>query len=184
MAQRLYAGTTPDAAAAAPIEAAPHPDQARAERMYPDEPPPEVRTDVPDEIAAMRAADPARRMFGATAFAQDLPDGSLPGIDVVEARQVALDLGVEAVDLRELRTLANAEAEPDVEAWRVESHAMLTQRGFTAADLDGARQLACRDPRVKSYLDATGLGDHPKVVERFVELARRARVNGTLKGKS
>jgi hypothetical protein len=181
IADRLYGTTQPQAKPdAGPEDPQPAGDQARADRMYGDLPVEPPRDDVPDAIRELRAADPARRLFGATAFQQDLPDGSLPGLDMPEARQCALDLGVEPADLRELRVLVNTEDEPDIEAWRVESHAMLKEKGFTATDLDAARQLARRDPRVYAFLDQTGLGDHPKVVERFVHLARRARVAGTL----
>jgi hypothetical protein len=180
MANRLYGGTPqqkqPDADAPGSTS-----QQELADRIYAASPAPAARDDVPDAVKALREADTARHMFSpAKAFAADLPDGSLPGVDIAEAREVAADLGVEPADLREFRALANDTTEPDVEAWRVQSHEMLAERGYTAADLDAARQLARRDPRVMDYLNATGLGDHPKVVERFIHLARRARIAGTL----
>lgn len=184
IANRLYGDTQPPAPPPPPA-AVPAPDdrsdQARAERMFGGEAPPEPRTDVPDEIKELRAGDTARRMFPGTAkaLAAELPEGSLPGIDVAEAAECALDLGAEAVDLRELRTLVVAE--PDPEGWQAASREMMKRQGFGEADLDAARQLARRDPRVLNFLVDTGLGDHPKVVERFIHLARRARVGGTLK---
>jgi hypothetical protein len=178
MADRLYGGSEEQSPSPA---SAPPPAPALVDRSCAPPPAPASRDDVPDAVKALREADTARRMFSpAKAFAADLPDGSLPGVDIAEAREVAADLGVEPADLREFRALANDTTEPDVEAWRVQSHEMLAERGYTTADLDAARQLARRDPRVLDYLDATGLGDHPKVVERFIHLARRARIAGTL----
>jgi hypothetical protein len=150
-----------------------------ADRMYAKPAPPEAREDVPPDIAALRAADPERRLFSADrAFAEALPDDALPGIDTAEARECAADLGLGADDLRALVQLNGAEHDT---TWRQQAEKALATRGFSAADLEGARQLVRRDPRVHAYLDASGLGNHPAVVQRFVELARSQRARGRLK---
>jgi hypothetical protein len=47
--------------------------------------------------------------------------------------------------------------------------------------LDLARKLVQRDPRMARMLDATGLGNHPQVIDRFVRLAMDERYKGRLK---
>jgi hypothetical protein len=178
MANRLFPTSAAQELPTAPAPA-PHDPQSRADRIYSAPPAPEPRDDIPPDVATLRDADGTRKLFSpAKAFAADLPDGSLPGIDVVEAREVAADLGAEPADLRELRTLVH-EVEPE-EGWRVQAEAVMAERGVSAADLAAARQLVQRDPRLCAWLDLSGMGDHPKVVLRFVELGRRARAAGTL----
>jgi hypothetical protein len=175
---RLYGDSNADEPAdAAPIQDAP---QAVADRIYASPGQPAQRSDVPANIAELRATDPERRLYDpAKTLAAVLPEGSLGDVDAVEARHVAVDLGAEVGDLQQLRTLMAAqEAEPG--AWAMESHRMIAQERITPSDLESARQLVARDPRVREFLDSTGLGDHPVIVKRFVELARSARVAGRL----
>ena len=47
--------------------------------------------------------------------------------------------------------------------------------------LDLAERFVNRDPRVKSFLDTTGLGHSPRVVMRLAELALEARSRGQIK---
>jgi len=177
MASRLY-GSTSGKPASEQSETQGDPMETR---LYPAPTISEPRTNIPPEIAELRATDPERRLYDAAkSLEAALPDGSLGAdMDTAEARNVAADLGAAVADLQQLRSLMNAE-ESAPGAWAAESEAMMKQERISAADIDGARQLVARDPRVREWLSLTGLGDHPTVVKRFVELARAARIAGRL----
>lgn len=156
---------------------------ARADRMYPSTAATAANpSTVPAAILDMRRADPARRMFDANkAFAQALPDGSLDGYDHAEARQIAADVGATHDDLRMLTSLHAASAsatDEDRTGWHSESLDRMKRNVFSEVDLGHARAFVARDPRVFAYLDRTGLGSHPDVVERFVALGRAAKLAG------
>lgn len=172
-AARMYPSTPPDTsepAAAVPV------DETR-------QAPPAPRTDVPPHIAGLRSADLERRLYGAqSTFQHTLPDGALgPDIDHAEAREVAMDLGAEDADLQTLASLAReAPTDEQVDAWRAETQQYLQRMHVSAGDLDLARALVARDPRLAAYLDSTGLGNHPKVVERMISLAKTQAALGRL----
>lgn len=189
LADRMYpssTSSTADALADRGLSQTPKVTQnpnARADRMYPSTAATAANpSTVPAAILDMRRADPARRMFDANkAFAQALPDGSLDGYDHAEARQIAADVGASHDDLSMLRSLhaASANAGDDVRGgWHAESLDRMRRNDFNDADLDHARAFVARDPRVFAYLDRTGLGSHPDVVERFVALGRAAKLAG------
>lgn len=138
-------------------------------------PEPEPRADVPAAVRELREGNPARALFGEAAFEDVAPDGALPGLDMPEVRQVFQDLGMADGDAKALVELANIDDGTSPEEWRGQALQVIKERCFTPADLDLARRYVARDPRVRQFLNETGLGNHPKVVARAVELARAAR---------
>lgn len=146
------------------------------------------RQDIPPEIAEMRKADAARAMYGATAFVSEMPNGSVNGLDVPEARQVAQDLGASSADVQTFRSLAATHLAMPADAatrtqWQTEANSYLQRMSISESDIDNARALVARDPRVWQLLEQTGLGDHPNMVQRFIDLARTARASGKLPRK-
>lgn len=184
-ADRMYP-TTAEASNAPAAPALPPAEQSIADRLYGPKPLPPKRTDIPPAIRAERQNDPARQFFDdEKAFVSELPDDSIPGIDAREARKVALDIGAEPPDVAAYRHLAAKHAAEPVtkelhETWVAESRQMLSERGFTDADMALARRFVARDHRLHDAL-ADGLGSHPQVVQRVIELAQRARAAGKLK---
>lgn len=197
VANRLYPSTAgapapvpaaqPPTIAATPAAAPPAEPQAAAPAAPPPQPEPaSTAATVPAAITELRQSD-SKLHDPVKTFAPDLPDdGSLPGADVVEWRRVAGDVGADPQDVRSFRLLAKVHlASPaddaTVAGWRQQAQTLIKDRGFNDVDLDAARRLVARDPRVAEMLDRTGLGSHPQVVERFITLARAQRVAGRLK---
>lgn len=172
IATSLYGGTTPATAPASEPSLEVSPEQ----RLYAPPAPPVERNDVPADIQALRAEE--RSLYAAA------PLEGLEGIDPIEAGRVAMDLGASGEDSR---TLASLEAQvlaaddAQFDAWRSESIELLRSGQIDESDLRLAQRLVARDLRVATYLQETGLGDHPVVVRRFVELARGQAVRGRLK---
>lgn len=181
---RLYGGG--DAQSAAPVPTPPKAEGAIAgtiaEALYKPAPEPEGR-DLPPAVADLRDT-PERRLFdigkGSTVIAEgalDLPDYP---VDRAEAIRVTSDLGATTEDLGQLATLVaqHRDVDPDqFAAWHAESTAMVGKE-ITADDLELARRFCARDPAVFGYLHRSGLGSHPEVVRKFVQLARSARGRG------
>jgi len=98
--------------------------------------------------------------------------------DVPAAREVFADLGVPAEAAAELlsmfRQLPNVTA-ADRERWRAETLAL----NIPAADLARAHKFVTHDPRVADALNRGGLGDHPRVVQEAVRLAREHALRRT-----
>lgn len=181
-AEVLYAGST-SAPAPEPPPNAPAPESGAAV-LYVGEAnaAPSERADTPAEIAAARAADPVRVLYGDSAFVAELPDGAIPGADIAEWRQVAQDIGATSEDVIAYRNIVQAHLQEPVtveqhEAWKQEAAVMMQERGYTTADLELARRFVARDPRLHAEL-GRGFGSHPKVVERMIEMARSARWTG------
>lgn len=156
-----------------------------AERMFGTPTAPAVAADTLIAAAPEPAKPDAsieRRMFGGTAFVQELPDGAIADFDSKAGREVAQDLGAASDDVVGFRMLASQPA-PTAEQhaeWKAASELMLKEREFGPADIDLARRFVTRDKRLFDALD-TGLGSHPRVVERMVMLARSARNAGRFK---
>lgn len=197
VANRLYPSTAvapaatpavqPPTIAATPAAASPAGSHAAEPAIPPPQPEPaNAATSVPTAITKLRESD-SKLHDPVKTFAPDLPDdGSLPGADVLEWRRVAGDVGADPQDVRSFRMLAKVHlAEPadhvTVDGWLQQAQTLIKDRGFNDVDLDAARRLVARDPRVAEMLDRTGLGSHPQVVERFITLARAQRVAGRLK---
>lgn len=178
---------------AAPVAEAASPESVTAAVLYADEKPAKIEAPSP-EIEALRK-DPERLMYPAkVTFRDAIPDGVLDAIDVppeakaaavANFREMAGDLGLTTDDARTLVS-ASMVAAPDAAtsaAWRTESMTALKEAYGDQAyqRLADAKLLVQRDPRIKSFLNASGLGDKPSVVLILVEKARQARVSGRLK---
>lgn len=139
---------------------------------------PEERDDVPEAVKALREGD------AAAAFYDPVPVKGLEGIDPLEAGRVAGDLGASRTDVEQFETLAAQALAADGDqhaAWLAESMRLVASGEVSQDDLALARKLTARDPRLASYLDHTGLTNHPVVVKRVVELARSERSRGRLR---
>ena len=153
------------------------PANATATSLYSPAPAPAERADTPQHIRDARKESPGATLFAGSAFTTDLPDDAVPGLDAREARLIATDLGASADDVRLFRTLAEQHVKEPAsdeqrEAWRGVSEREMSERNVSMADLNAARRLVQSDPRLVAFLDQTGLGNEPKTVLRFVELAR------------
>lgn len=156
------------------------PASALASSLYAPPAPPAERADTPQSVREARAASAGAELFTGTAFTTDLPDDAVPGLDAREARLIATDIGATADDVRMFRTLAEQHvAEPasdeQRETWLNVSVREMSERNISMSDLNAAKRLVQSDPRLVRFLDETGLGNEPKTVLRFVELARSAR---------
>ncbi len=190
----------------APVEvkpSAPTADDLLAAKLYPAAPPlPKVA--VPENVAKLRADskgihDPANSYSDITD--EDLlGDGAAVGANpfrtpeergvAQEIRRQFADLGLSNVDAKEIARLGRQLAkEPPTKSDEARWHGEISKRlldqnnqkqAGAAADLELARQLAARDPRVRAMLNATRLGNHPAVVEMLVERARAEKVAGRL----
>jgi hypothetical protein len=197
LASRLY-GSPPAAApdaATAPAPAAPPPDLA--ERLFAARQAPAV--EVPDNIAALRAADtsPEARLYGPTVH-----EGVLDALkvtqptaadDVVRAQalewgQVARDVGASHEDVGlVVSTIRRFDIEPPT----IEQEATMRTQAFKALDdafgkdapraLALARALAHRDSRLLEMLDKSGAGNDPKVLVAMARLALSEEMRGRLK---
>jgi hypothetical protein len=179
---RLYGGS--EATTPAPAPTPPKDEAAIAEALYKPAPAP-VPRDLPAAVAELRAT-PERRLFdvarNSTAIAVGALDLPEYAIDNAEAIRVTADLGASADDLAEFSTLVGQHRDVDqstFDAWHAEASAMVGEgKEFSASDLDMARRFVARDPAVHAYLDRSGLGSHPDVVRKVVQLARSARGRG------
>jgi hypothetical protein len=141
---------------------------------------PQDRADTPADTLQARKDSAGSDLYAGTAFKTDLPDDTVPGLDAREARLIAGDLGASADDVRMFRTLAAQHvAEPASDEQRQTWHDVtvreIADRNISTADLNAAKRLVQSDPRLVNFLDRTGLGNEPRTVLRFVELARTAR---------
>lgn len=175
MADRLYPSSSAAAAPATPAAPSASP-TSLAERLFAPDPVRREDAEAGADVKANRDADPARRLFSAQGMYQDvLPDDVLPGLDVVSAREVAADLKADPADVTQFVTLMRSlptVTEETQAGWRAESKDL----GIADADIARARDYVKADPRLHRLLDETGLGDHPRVVSRIVELARAAQL--------
>ena len=121
---------------------------------------------------AERVESTGRSLYSAqSTYGAVIPDDANDVLDVRAAREVAADYHVDATDASELvsmmRQLPNV-SEDDRGKWRADSLALNIPR----EDLDRARAFVARDPRVFDLLERSGLGNHPRVIQRVVHLAR------------
>jgi hypothetical protein len=182
IAHALYGESTP----AATRPTADTPDAAIAQALYGEQPAVQDTSNVPSEVRSLRDGDGMRSFYSSQGvFQQALPDDAVPGADIVAWREVAADLGAQPDDASMFASLVriNLEEPADesaVASWRSESERLIKDKRYSQHDLDGARQLVARDPRVFALLERTGLGEHPRVVDSFIQLARKARLRGQL----
>jgi hypothetical protein len=106
-----------------------------------------------------------------------------------EQKRILSDFQFTTGEAKEVVSLVDryAVAPPDeatAAAWASESwDALVRQHGQREANamLADAQKLVARDPRVKLILEKTGLGNHPKLVQKLVSLARSEKGRGRLK---
>jgi hypothetical protein len=171
--------------------------------LYPAAPPKTVDTAPNAEVAALRAADPARGMyrpedqFGPNGGAlRDLALAVNPtaSADALQRQRVALgavmtDIGMDRGDVSKLASFAAAYAAKPPTAEEKAAHerasikTLREQYGDAAfaGVLADAKALVARDPRLREFMDKTGLGSHPWAISRLAELARTERGRGRLK---
>jgi hypothetical protein len=158
----------------------------------------EATFNVPDEVKALRAADftdPALRMTALTVDDIKDPEGAEPMTAetrqavVNEWRRIAGDAGLSSAELGEVVSLAKQiTASPPDEATEAAWNAQNVEQLISAAgdasqaqrDLDLARALVARDPRLFAWLEKTKMGSHPQVVRLVLEKARSQAVAGRL----
>jgi hypothetical protein len=198
-ADRLFPSSVPSAAPAEPVQApaaapeaakpatAPQTPTAQAPADQPQEP---ASPEIPDAIRELRDTV-ERRMYSAQktfASVELQVDGAAPELvsaATAELREMLADTGASVTDAREFMELAQQTraATPEARAsMRAEAIAAVRERYRDDADaaLADAQALAARDPRVANVLRVTGIGDHPKAVLKFIELARSTRARGQL----
>jgi hypothetical protein len=183
LAATLYGSGNPDPELNPEIVTPPSGDQpikSIAQTLYGEAPKYGGDKNAPADVQAARAADQARQMYSPQRFFADaLPDAAIAGLDHAAAREVLGDLQAAPEDAAQLVALVNND-EDDGATWQAQSAQFIKDNGLTESQLNDARRLVARDPRVKEFLDNTGLGNHPKVVARVVELARAAKLRGQL----
>lgn len=147
------------------------------------------------ELKALRAADPGRVMFGdvntysSAGIVEALAAHGIEGTAAEEEQRawsgVLADLQVPPAEAATLVQLARLDP-PDAatsDAWQGDALESLAREFGSGADaaLADARLLVGRDPRLKAYLNRTGLGNHPEVVLRAARIAREQIASGKLK---
>lgn len=189
----LYGGEPPAAPTQGPVAQARSFDQIAAAQYDKPELPAE---ELPPEVKALRDSDQARAMYDdRTAFKAAGIDKALGELGIegpgAEAEHKAwagvfTDAGLTPQDAQDVVKLALMD-EPTADeaaAWPTQAEAAL-QEAFGADDwrqaLADARLLVKRDPRVRAFLNRTGLGDHPTVVKLAAQRARALIANGKLK---
>lgn len=151
--------------------------------------------DLPPEVKALRDAEPARQVYddrtqyGAAKIGEALADLGIEGQAADLAHRewagVFADAGLNAEDAAHVVRVALMD-EPDaaeMEAWPTQAEAALRENygDDWKSALADARMLVGRDPRLKAYLNRTGLGNHPDVVRIAARQARTLIANGKLK---
>jgi aminopeptidase N len=156
-----------------------------------------VSVPVPAEVAAIREADPARRMFKASvnrtkAIPDDFLDHELRPQEekralIGELREMVADLGLSDADVGAMRNRSHAykgENAPTEESQRRTAWQALTRKfgedGASRA-LTDAKALIARDRRVTKFVESMSLGNDPETIIHFAEQARRERLAGRLK---
>ena len=156
--------------------------------------------DVPPSIAELRKADSASSLYTPEGMhgqaVREVFDTWIDPMATAEQRtatfrelaNITTDIGASHQDLRNFASyVTQLERNPPTEQqehdMQVKCGQVLRERYGADADrmADMARRLVARDPRIAEYLNETGLGNHPDVVLRFVELAQSEQGRGRLK---
>jgi hypothetical protein len=183
------------AAKSVPFKDAPEEKNARVAPASTAVTPPPEEDNTPAEIVAMRKADKLRGLWNPqkvhekSITAEDLAQVEItPGVFATPAqaevaarkyREILSDLDLSPEDARTFVDLAlRGSPSPELEAeWIAANEDM----GYDENDVRLAQQLVNRDPRLSQVLRDTRLANHPAVIAAFVEKARFAKANGTLK---
>ncbi len=152
--------------------------------------------ELPPEVRALREAEPGRLVYDdRTQYKAAGIDKALADLDIegqaAEAEHrtwagVFADLALNADDARHVVSLATMDEPTPEEAAAWPGAAKAALQGEYGPDgweqaLADARRLVGRDPRLKDFLNRTGLGDHPDVVRIAARQARAAIASGKLK---
>ena len=155
---------------------------------------------IPQSVRELREADTERKMFGAQGTHKEaISEKDIEGDGITddqkaavaaEYREMFADAGLSVPEAQEVVTLARALAAnpptPETEAqWIQQAEKRLLEMNngnaaAAAADAALARKLVQRDPRVAKILDATRLGNSPRMIELMLELARDEKSRGRL----
>jgi hypothetical protein len=184
--------------AAAPAPAAPPAEGPRtfeqlAAAMH-DKPEP-LAEELPPEVKALRDADPARAVYDdrtqyqAAGIDKALAELGIEGQAAELAHRewagVFVDAGLTPQDAADMVRvgLIDEPTPEEAAAWPEQAHAALREAYGDDAQqaLADARLLVRRDPRLKDFLNRTGLGDHPAVVKLAARRARELIASGKLK---
>jgi len=192
------------------IDAAPQPSpiaeatgRAQFERdaaaMYPEPKVKPIDKAPTPEVAALRAADPARVLYRPEdQYGSALREMSLAvnplGTPEKHAEQemafanVAADVGFERSDISAMAATASVLAKnpPSAAEKATFQRTAVTKLREAYGDawderLKDTKLLVQRDGRLATFLERTGLGDDPTTILRLTELAQRARAKGQLK---
>lgn len=151
---------------------------------------PEVKpSELPEAVKALRD-QPERKIYSAEGTYRDAlrrseftdTDPEMDKAVNAEISNIFQDLSISSTEASTLVTLARTPAtEEQIASWATESNRHLATLGKSAQeDLQLARALVARDPRVGQMLNDTGLGSHPAVVEMLVLKAKSARLRGEI----
>jgi hypothetical protein len=142
---------------------------------------------LPPAVRELREQDDARKMFSAQVTYKDAikaADGASEQDKAAAAewREIAADSGLSVEETRELVSVFEGMTQPptaEVKAqWEAEAISELVREFGKEGAVDAltdAMRLVARDPRVRDFLDSTGLGSHPAYVKRLVQAARSNR---------
>jgi hypothetical protein len=160
-----------------------------------------LRPEVPDNVKALRDGQVERKVYSpqktfADAITEDVFNApeitpEVRAVATAEIREMFADAGLNAQEAKEFVTLAKQlAAEPPSPERELEMQQEAVQRVIDAnggdreaarADLELARKLVARDPRVGRLLDITRLGNDPRVIATLIQKARAERIAGRLK---
>lgn len=196
----LYPSTPTAAAATLLVDPPPATPTAEAEtsdaaRALYGKPEPLKVDGIPAHIAELRN-DPLRKLYSgdSTYGTQPIIDDAMAEVPEEvrlavesEVREMGMDVGASPVEFQQSVQLAttlykNPPTAEQVGEWRQTALAQLKASygdGWKGALAD-AQKLVQRDPRLAALLDRNGLGDHPQMVERLVNLARAQKLRGKL----
>lgn len=197
-AARLFGG--PDTKPAENETREPRTEAEQAATLFGKQEAPKVEIDIPSDILEERKADKDRAMFSPQeTFREVLPDNmwdSDPEAENIpehvrvavigEMREIVADMGMDTADVKTLRDLGSTfKAEPNedqVIAWREQAvdHLNRTYGNQATQVLRDAQAFIAQDPRRGKWLELNNRGDHPKVIEVFAKLGRKARLAGKL----
>jgi len=164
-------------------------------RMFPSMRPTEApKEELADAVGEHRANDPERAMYADAGYYRDelkpADDSPEQAAEVLSWKGILRDVGASPQQVAELkdvlgRELANGLPSEETRAqWATDAAEQLRRQygedGAREALADANRMIA-RDPRLKVWLEKSGLGNHPAYVRAAVELARSQRLAGRLK---
>ncbi|CAE6747126.1 hypothetical protein R69658_02540 [Paraburkholderia aspalathi] len=155
------------------------------------------KTEVPDNIKALREADAERRLYTAektysgvqieSAMETTEGDPAIKAVVARETREIFADIGASTDDAQQIIDAASRFSAEPITPERDASNAndaidaLNREFGNDAADaLKAAQKMVLRDPRLARILDESRLGNDPLIVVKLAQLARSQRARGKL----